>query len=308
MYKKFKVNIFSVILSFIMLTSFLITSTTNSLVAKASDSSEDQYSYVDDLQLKEAEQELGPKQFSAVNNATENANASILDKYDNENICSEIMYSEFDERPYALFDTATLQFHVETLSEINDINYESVGFSISSLSTDNNIITINLGFEPSITYAHFKLIVTLLNENTLVANIYGYKVENVYYLSRASQTDGYELKYDYELNNNLSHYKNIETTLQNTLVMAQTTAEEVKNVAKQQADQIIEEAKKQADEIVKNSKSSARKTLDDLDMQISAKEKAFDDLKKQFDIYKAKMESLLMSQAELLKEINKDDF
>ena len=110
-----------------------------------------------------------------------------------------------------------------------------------------------------------------------------------------------------ELNNNLSHYKNIETTLQNTLVMAQTTAEEVKNVAKQQADQIIEEAKKQADEIVKNSKSSARKTLDDLDMQISAKEKAFDDLKKQFDIYKAKMESLLMSQAELLKEVNKND-
>ena len=111
-----------------------------------------------------------------------------------------------------------------------------------------------------------------------------------------------------ELNNNLNHYKNIETTLQNTLVMAQTTAEEVKNVAKQQADQIIEEAKKQADEIVKNSKTSARKALDDLDMQISAKEKAFDDLKKQFDIYKAKMESLLMSQAELLKEINKDDF
>ena len=110
-----------------------------------------------------------------------------------------------------------------------------------------------------------------------------------------------------ELNNNLSHYKNIETTLQNTLVMAQTTAEEVKNVAKQQADQIIEEAKKQADEIVKNSKSSARKTLDDLDMQISAKKKAFDDLKKQFDIYKKKMESLLMSQAELLKEVNKND-
>ena len=110
-----------------------------------------------------------------------------------------------------------------------------------------------------------------------------------------------------ELTNNLSHYKNIETTLQNTLVMAQTTAEEVKNVAKQQADQIIEEAKKQADEIVKNSKTSARKTLDDLDMQISAKEKEFDELKKQFDIYKAKMESLIMSQAELLKEVNKKD-
>ena len=110
-----------------------------------------------------------------------------------------------------------------------------------------------------------------------------------------------------ELNNNLSHYKNIETTLQNTLVMAQTTAEEVKNVAKQQADQIIEEAKKQADEIVKNSKNNARKALDDLDMQINEKERAFDELKKQFDIYKAKMESLLMSQVELLKEVNKND-
>ena len=110
-----------------------------------------------------------------------------------------------------------------------------------------------------------------------------------------------------ELNNNLSHYKNIETTLQNTLVMAQTTAEEVKNVAKQQADQIIEEAKKQADEIVKNSKNNARKTLDDLDMQINEKERAFDELKKQFDIYKAKMESLLMSQIELLKEVNKNE-
>ena len=46
-----------------------------------------------------------------------------------------------------------------------------------------------------------------------------------------------------ELNNSLVQYKTIETTLQNTLVMAQSTAEEVKNVAKQKADQIVEEAK-----------------------------------------------------------------
>ena len=36
-----------------------------------------------------------------------------------------------------------------------------------------------------------------------------------------------------ELNSSLAQYKSIESTLQNTLVMAQTTAEEVKNVAKQ---------------------------------------------------------------------------
>ena len=99
-----------------------------------------------------------------------------------------------------------------------------------------------------------------------------------------------------ELNNALEHYKNIEATLQNTLVMAQTTAEEVKNVAKQKADQIVDEAK-----------SSAQKKVDELNNEIVLKQKELDDVKKQFDIYKAKMESLLISQLELLKEVNKED-
>lgn len=99
-----------------------------------------------------------------------------------------------------------------------------------------------------------------------------------------------------ELKNSLEHYKTIEATLQNTLVMAQETAEEVKNVAKQKADQIIKEAR-----------SSAQKQASELDNEITAKQKALEDVKKQFDIYKAKMESLLISQLELLKEINKDN-
>ena len=99
-----------------------------------------------------------------------------------------------------------------------------------------------------------------------------------------------------ELNNSLAQYKAIESTLQNTLVMAQTTAEEVKNVAKQKADQIVEEAK-----------ASAQKQVDDLNNEIVQKQKEVDDIKKQFDIYKAKMESLLISQLELLKEVNKND-
>ena len=78
--------------------------------------------------------------------------------------------------------------------------------------------------------------------------------------------------------------------------MAQTTAEEVKSVAKQKADQIVEEAK-----------SSAQKQVDELNNQILMKQKELDDVKKQFDIYKAKMESLLISQLELIKDINKED-
>lgn len=99
-----------------------------------------------------------------------------------------------------------------------------------------------------------------------------------------------------ELNNSLEHYKTIENTLQNTLLMAQETAEEVKNVAKQKADQIINDAK-----------NNVQIQVNDLNNEISIKQKELDDIKKQFDIYKAKMESLLISQLELLKEINKDN-
>ena len=98
-----------------------------------------------------------------------------------------------------------------------------------------------------------------------------------------------------DLNKNLEHYKNIEETLQSTLIMAQSTAEEVKKVARQQADQIIADAK-----------GSAQKSVDDLSQEITVKKKEMDDVKKQFDIYKAKMEALLISQLEILKDINED--
>ena len=99
-----------------------------------------------------------------------------------------------------------------------------------------------------------------------------------------------------ELRKSLEHYKTIESTLQNTLIMAQSTAEEVKSVAKQKADQIINDAK-----VV------SQKECDSIQNQIVLKRKELEDIQKQFDIYKAKMESLLISQLELIKEINKND-
>lgn len=98
-----------------------------------------------------------------------------------------------------------------------------------------------------------------------------------------------------ELNNSLEHYMSIENTLQGTLLMAQTTAEEVKSVARKQAEQIVNEAQ-----------VNARETLNALDNEILIKKKELEDIQKQFDIYKAKMESLLISQLELLKDINNE--
>ena len=99
-----------------------------------------------------------------------------------------------------------------------------------------------------------------------------------------------------ELHNDVGQYKNIETTLQSTLVMAQKTADEIQAVAKQQAEQIIKEAE-----------TKAKQSVDELNLQITMKQKELEDIKRQFDVYKAKMESLLISQLELIKDINNEE-
>ena len=99
-----------------------------------------------------------------------------------------------------------------------------------------------------------------------------------------------------ELNGSLEKYKNIESTLQSTLMMAQSTAEEVKNVAQKEAEQIVKQAE-----------TEARSSVEELNMQIASKQRELEDIKKQLDVYKAKMEALLISQLELLKDINKGE-
>ena len=96
-----------------------------------------------------------------------------------------------------------------------------------------------------------------------------------------------------DMEKNIEKYKTIESTLQSTLIMAQSTAEEVQNVARQKAEQIIQDAE-----------VNARRSIQDLEQEIALKRKELEDMKKQFDVYKAKMEALLISQLELLKDMN----
>ena len=98
-----------------------------------------------------------------------------------------------------------------------------------------------------------------------------------------------------DMQEDMAKYKNIENTLNNTLIMAQTAADDVKNLAKQQAEAILSEAQ-----------ANAKQAVTELEQEIALKQKELEELQKQFDVYKAKMESLLISQLELLKDINKD--
>ncbi len=92
------------------------------------------------------------------------------------------------------------------------------------------------------------------------------------------------------LNSEVTKYRQMESTLQSTLLMAQNAAEEVKNSAKQQADALLSEAQ-----------NAAEAQLAGIDVQISEKQRELNELKEQINTYKSKMETLLVSQLELLK-------
>lgn len=93
----------------------------------------------------------------------------------------------------------------------------------------------------------------------------------------------------------LEKYKNIEQTLQNTLVMAQKTADDIKNNAQDEADNII-----------KSARSKMQESVDELTKDLETRKREYAETKKQFDIYRAKMEALLISQLELLKDMKED--
>ena len=94
----------------------------------------------------------------------------------------------------------------------------------------------------------------------------------------------------------LEHYKTVEQTLQNTLILAQSAADDVKKVAEQKAEQIIRDAE-----------GAAKDAVNDLAKQEFELRIKMEDTKKQFDMYKARMEALLISQLEMLKDINEDN-
>lgn len=64
--------------------------------------------------------------------------------------------------------------------------------------------------------------------------------------------------------------------------------------------------KQEADQLIREAQGKAKEATMEIEKDIALKTKELDDLQKQFDVYKAKMESLLISQLELLKDSNKE--
>ncbi len=98
------------------------------------------------------------------------------------------------------------------------------------------------------------------------------------------------------LNEGLQHYKTIEESLQNALLVAQQTGEDIKKNAYEKADNVIREAE-----------IRAQKLINDANQEVVKIRFEYEDSKKKLHMFKSKCEMLLMSQLELLKQIFEDD-
>ena len=98
------------------------------------------------------------------------------------------------------------------------------------------------------------------------------------------------------LNEGIQHYKTIEDTLKNTLMVAQTTSEDIKKNAYGKAENIIKEAE------IKSSRM-----ISEANQEVTRIRFEYEELKKNYNVFKAKIESQLMSQIEIMRTNRADN-
>jgi cell division initiation protein len=97
------------------------------------------------------------------------------------------------------------------------------------------------------------------------------------------------------LNEGVKHYKNLEESIKNTLVLAQQTGDEVKKAAHENAENIIKEAKIKARNIISDAENKAYEA-----------KRSLEEMKKSLYTYKAKAGSVIKAQLELMDKIDEE--
>ncbi|MEA4845841.1 MAG: DivIVA domain-containing protein [Clostridiaceae bacterium] len=96
-------------------------------------------------------------------------------------------------------------------------------------------------------------------------------------------------------NERIESYNSMEKSLQSTLLIAQTTAED-----------IVSNARKKADMIIKEAEDQARKIIEDANSSVIKVNKDFEELKKEVQVFKTRFKTLLESELEALNATLKD--
>lgn len=101
---------------------------------------------------------------------------------------------------------------------------------------------------------------------------------------------------------NLEQYHHLEKNLQDTLLVAQKTADEVMTSAKTRAEEIRKASQQECENLRQQAELDIRKKLDGAAEQLRAAGAEYDDLVKQKRQFVTKMKSLIQTEMALLDE------
>ena len=96
------------------------------------------------------------------------------------------------------------------------------------------------------------------------------------------------------LQDKLAQYERMEGTLQNAIIMAQRTSDQIKSTAHRESEIILEDAKRNASRIINESLLKAEKA----DMEAEM-------LKRNVNIFKRKLRNIIETQLEIVDDIEK---
>lgn len=99
------------------------------------------------------------------------------------------------------------------------------------------------------------------------------------------------------LEDRLTHYENIESTLNHAIMTAENAGDQIKKMARTESESLIRDAKKNADRII-----------NDALMRAEEIQKNTDKLRRNIIIYKNRLKSIVENQMEIIEEIDKVDF
>ena len=95
----------------------------------------------------------------------------------------------------------------------------------------------------------------------------------------------------YNIENSVSYYKSIEDGINKTVENAQSSADDIKAAAQKEAERIKQQAE-----------ADAKNNLESLKIEIAKKEFELEEKKKQMQIYRIKVSSMLEAQPKILND------
>ena len=105
-----------------------------------------------------------------------------------------------------------------------------------------------------------------------------------------------------KLENKVAYYKNLEQGISTTIENAQEESEKIVSQAREEADRILSEAKKEAEGMRAKAEAEAKDSIKDIEKQVLKQELLLTEKKKQMQIYKIRVKSMLEAQIKILDD------